>query len=396
MKIKGNKMSVKQWLLGLCCLLLGGVEAATPTITSVTAQQRYPWNGKMDVSYKVTGDIAGYALTNGVITSLKVTAKDNVTGKSYTATKLSGDRALTAGTHSFVWDMVAEGLNFKSTNVSVSVACEATDALYCVIDLSAGANATRYPVSYLAAAPSGGFTNDTYRTTKLVLRRCNAGSFLMQGAIPTTLTKPFYMGVFEVTVKQYSLVMGTNPSSGGYGGSNVLHPVQNVSYDMIRGNTNGKLWPSSASVDGSSFLGTLQARTKLAFDLPTEAQWEYAYRAGTTTKFYWGDSFDGAYAWHTRNVNSTTQTVGTRKPNAWGLYDMAGSVWEWCLDWYDTLELDACTDPKGPASGTKRVYRSGAWNKNDGGECCSASYRTYDYPSFKLYSLGFRLSRTLP
>lgn len=395
MKIKGNKMSIKQWLLGLCCLLLGGVEAATPSITSVTAQQRYPWNGKMDVSYKVTGDIAGYALTNGVITSLKVTAKDNISGKSYTATKLSGDRALTAGTHSFVWDMAAEGLNFKSTNVSVSVACEATDALYCVIDLSAGANATRYPVSYLAAAPSGGFTNDTYRTTKLVLRRCNAGTFLMQGSTTTTLTKPFYMGVFEVTQKQWMLVMGAWPNSvppsPSYG-SGDDYPAYYVSYNNIRGSSNGAKWPGSSAVDATSFIGKLWARTKLNFDLPTEAQWEYACRAGTTTSYYWGSSMNGAYAWYKSNSRVTSHPVGTKKPNAWGLYDMSGNVWEFCLDWHGTLAYG--TDPKGSSSGSKRVIRGGSWDTYE--ECCTSPYRTSYTPSSNYFIHGFRLSRTLP
>lgn len=395
MKVKVNKMSVKQWLLGLCCLLLGGVEAATPTITSVTAQQRYPWNGKMDVAYKVTGDIAGYALTNGIFTSLKVTAKDNISGKSYTATKLSGDLALTAGTHSFVWDMSAEGLNFKSTNVSVSVACEATDALYCVIDLSAGANATSYPVTYLAAAPSGGFTNDTYRTTKLALRRCNAGWFRMQGSGTTTLTKPFYMGVFEVTQKQWMLVMGAWPDSAPCSsyGSGDGYPAYFVTYNNIRGSSNGAKWPDSSAVDAPSFIGKLQARTKLNFDLPTEAQWEYACRAGTTTSYYWGDGMNVYYAWYSSNSDSKSHPVGTTKPNAWGLYDMSGNVWEWCLDWYGTLTYYD-TDPKGFPSGVHRVIRGGSWN--DIASCCTSSYRGSLGPAWVDMFSGFRLSRALP
>jgi len=368
--------------------------AATPTITSVTAQQRYPWNGKVDISYKVTGDIAGYALTNGLITTLKVTATDKVANKSYTATAaaLSGSTTLTAGNHAIVWDLGQQGVSLKSANVVFNVSCETNAALYCVIDLSAGANATSYPVTYLASAPSGGFTNNTYRTTKLALRRCNAGSFKMQGSTTTTLTQPFYMGVFEVTQKQWQLVMGSNPASQhGVAGD---YPVYYVSYVMIRGSTDGVKWPSSSAVDATSFMGKLQARTCLNFDLPTEAQWEYACRAGTTTTYYWGNSMNDDFVWHSNNSSSTTHPVGTKKPNAWGLYDMSGSVWEWNLDWLGTLAYG--TNPKGSSSGPYRVLRGGSWRYNE--SRCTSSYRSSDYQSDISANIdyGFRLSRTLP
>ena len=375
--------------------------SATPTITSVTAQQRYPWNGKVDISYKVTGDIAGMALTNGLVMTLKVTATDTVANTSYTATTaaLSGSMMLAEGNHAIVWDLDQQGVNLKSSNVVFNVSCETNAALYCVIDLSAGAEATSYPVTYLAEEPVGGFTNDTYRTTKLALRRCNAGSFKMQGSTTTTLTKPFYLGVFEVTQKQWMLVMGSWPNSSPSpgSGSGDGYPAYNVSYNNIRGSSNGAKWPSSAAVDATSFLGKLQARTKLNFDLPTEAQWEYACRAGTTTTYYWGSSMNGDYAWYTYNSSSKSHPVGTKKPNAWGLYDMSGNVYEWCLDWYST-SLAYGTDPKGSSSGSNRVYRGGSWSSDDW--CCASSYQNGTPPS-GYYSndsnrYGFRLSRTLP
>ena len=372
--------------------------AAQPVITDVTAQQRYPWNGKVDISYKVTGDIAGMALTNGLITTLKVTATDKVANKSYTATTaaLSGSTTLTAGNHAIVWDLGQQGVNLKSANVVFNVSCETNAALYCVIDLSAGAEATSYPVTYLAAEPSGGFTNNTYRTTKLALLRCNAGSFKMQGSTTTTLTKPFYMGVFEVTQKQWMLVMGSWPNSSPSSsyGSGDGYPAYYVSYNNIRGSSNGAKWPSSSVVDATSFLGKLQARTKLNFDLPTEAQWEYACRAGTTTTYYWGGSMNGDYAWYSSNSSSKSHPVGTKKPNAWGLYDMSGNVYEWCLDWYGS-SLAYGTDPKGSSSGSYRVIRGGGWHFNE--SSCTSSYRDSNYPSYNNYGYnGFRLSRTLP
>lgn len=127
-----------------------------------------------------------------------------------------------------------------------SVACDTVEAQYCVIDLSAGSSAANYPITYLAEEPQGGFNVDEYKTTKLVLKRIKSGSFIMgddqtDESHKVTLTLPFYMGVFEVTQKQWSLVMGSNPAkSYGVGDS---YPVYNVSYDMIRGSSEGAKWP---------------------------------------------------------------------------------------------------------------------------------------------------------
>ena len=369
------------------------VYAATPTITSVTAQQRYPWNGKVDISYTVTGDIAEEAKQQAVLTSLKVSAIDIVANTTNTATQLSGDLSLAAGTHSIVWDMDAEGLPlpFKSSNIVFRVSCETTPATYCVIDLSAGSNASSYPVTYMAEPPNGGFNVDAYKTTKLVLKRIEAGTFKMQGSSNVTLTKPFFCGLFEVTQRQYELVTGANPcSSTSYGKGNT-YPVHFVSYDMARGSSNGAKWPSSSAVGSSSFMGKLRARTGLDFDLPTEAQWEYACRAGTTTTYSYGNSANGNYMWYTSNSSSKTHPVGSKSANPWGLYDMHGNVLEWCLDWYGTLAYG--TDPKGSSSGSLRVKRGGCWYDDAG--FCSSSYRSYNAPSYESYRNGFRLVRVL-
>ena len=386
----------------LAALVVETIWAVAPTITDVTAQQRYPWNGKVDIAYTVVGDIAGYALTNGLITTLKVTATDKVANNTYTAATaaLSGATTLESGKHAIVWDLDQQGVDLKSANVVFNVSCEASEALFCVIDLSAGAEAESYPVSYLVDIPEGGWT-DEYKTDKLVLRRCSAGSFIMgdnqlSEAHRVILTKPFYMGVFEVTQKQWKLVMGSDPCSSTSYGRGDDYPVHYVSYNMIRGSSDGALWPSSAAVDATSFLGKLQARTKLNFDLPTDAQWEYACRAGTTTYYYWGNSMDGDYAWYKSNSSSKSHPVGAKKPNAWGLYDMSGNVWECCLDWYSS-SLAYGTDPKGPSSGVDRVSRTGGWIHD--GALCASSYRGHDYPSSRNgdnNDLGLRLSRTLP
>ena len=373
-------------------------DAATPTITGVTAQQRYPWNGKVDISYTVTGDIAAEAKQRAVFTSLKVTAIDKVANTTNIATQLSGDTALTAGTHKFVWDMNAEGLTSKSSNVVFNVACETTPATYCVIDLSGGANATSYPVTYLAEPPSGGFNVDAYKTSKLVLKRIEAGTFMMGGLYNVTLTKPYYCGVFEVTQKQYELVMGNNPSSA----KGDMRPVETVSWNMIHGHASIYNWPTVTSVDPSKFVGRLQSHTGLNFDLPTEAQWEYACRAGTTSAYNNGGASEDDLKLLGRYIGNLSDNkggysgahtvVGSYLPNAFGLYDMHGNVCEWCLD-YDGILVDGMTDPQGPSSGVYRIRRGGGWD-GDATFCTSSNRDQYEWNDGS--SFGFRIVRTLP
>ncbi|MBQ9430190.1 MAG: SUMF1/EgtB/PvdO family nonheme iron enzyme [Kiritimatiellae bacterium] len=359
----------------------------TVMIRNVTAKQRYPWNGKVDVTYTVVGDVTA-GLPSGVMPFLSLTASNRVDGTTYAAaaSALSGDTGTDEGSHHVVWDLNAQGLEINSDAVVFSVGYQHYEK-YCVIDLSAGSGASSYPVSYLAEIPPGGWS-DEYKTTKLVLRLIGPGSFKMRGSYDVTLTEPFYCGVFEVTQKQYMLVTGSNPSYF----SGDTRPVEKVSYNSIRGSSAGSDWPSSSAVDSSSFMGKLRARTGLDFDLPTEAQWEFACRAGATTVYYWGDSMDGGYAWYGSNSSSGTQPVGTKNPNAWGLYDMSGNVWEWCLDWYGSLS-SGVTDPKGSSSGSGRVERGGSWRSI--ADNCGSSNRSSGYPSDGYNNDGFRLVRTL-
>ena len=213
--------------------------------------------------------------------------------------------------------------------------------------------------------------------------------------------------------------MGTRPSyfSGTY--YYETRPVERISYNAIRGSSTGAGWPGSSGVDSSSFIGRIRSRTGLSqFDLPTEAQWEYACRAGTTTAMSNGINLNNAeydsriagvcvhYRDYTAAYSSCspweggTYYVGYLDANPWGLYDMHGNVWEWCLDWYSAnLGTSAVTDPKGPSSGSHRVIRSGAW------ECasynCRSARRGDEPPSATKRSdsasdghFGFRLSIT--
>lgn len=365
-----------------CVLLTGlvGFGAVAATISDVTARTT---NGKVGIGYIITGADA----TN---TALSVTMIDNDTGKVHTP--------MEEGRHRITWDTAVDGLNLISSNVTATVALVRYGVLYCVIDLSGGPDAPQWPVSYLPAVPAGGWM-DEYKTTKLVLRRIEAGTFIMGDAQSdehhrVTLTKSFYMGVFEVTQRQWELVMGSSlPSLSYYFGRNgSTYPAYSVSYNDIRGASLGAQWPALSSVDASSFLGRLRAKTGLDFDLPTEAQWEYACRAGTTTTYYWGDAMDGAYVWYGDNSGSRMHSVGARLPNAWGVYDMVGNVMEWCRDRYGTLAYGA--DPVGSASGSTRVGRSNDWFASP--DHCASSCRNYREPSYRSDGIGFRLSWTLP
>jgi len=130
------------------------------------------------------------------------------------------------------------------------------------------------------------------------------------------------------------------------------------------------------------------------YRLPTEAEWEYACRAGTTTKYSFGDSKSelGGYAWYDENSGGRTHPVGEKKPNGWGLYDMHGNVWEWCQDWHDDYPSGSATDPTGAASGSLRVIRGGSWFYYS--DYCRSASRDRLTPDFRSDFLGFRVLRS--
>ena len=185
------------------------------------------------------------------------------------------------------------------------------------------------------------------------------------------------------------------------------YPVECVSYNDIRGTSAkaGAGWPACGhTVDASSFKGKLQAKTGLTFDLPTETQWEYACRAGTTTALNSGKNLTYGREGEDAAMNEVrryyfnggeedeTAKVGSYMPNAWGLYDMHGNVAEWCLDWWngDDYGMEAVIDPVGQPSGTDRAFRGGGW---DGwGWDCRSARRYADYPSWNDEDwYGFRI-----
>jgi formylglycine-generating enzyme required for sulfatase activity len=189
------------------------------------------------------------------------------------------------------------------------------------------------------------------------------------------LTKPFYLGTYEVTQAQWEAVMGNNPSH--FKGDSAL-PVESVSWQ-----------------DAQEFIRRLNARERgtAFYRLPTEAEWEYAARAGSTTAYSFGNSAGdlGRYAWHEANAGENTHPVGQLQPNAWGLYDMHGNVWEWVQDWYGNYSHGTAVDPAGPSSGSARVNRGGGWDSD--ARACRSALRIDGAPGFRFGSLGVRLLR---
>ena len=214
-----------------------------------------------------------------------------------------------------------------------------------------------------------------------------------------TLTKGFYMGVHPVTQEQWQAVMGNNPSHFKAGNEQVSwlmrwfkqgsqkKPEENLPVEQVS-------WE-----DCQEFLKRLRDQDKKPYRLPTEAEWEYACRAGTTTPFYFGPTistdqanYDGNYTYGSGKkgvYREKTTPVGTFPKNAWGLHDMHGNVWEWCQDWYGDYTTSAVVDPQGPNSGESRVLRGGSWFNYP--DYCRAAFRYWHEPGFRYKLIGLRV-----
>jgi formylglycine-generating enzyme required for sulfatase activity len=218
---------------------------------------------------------------------------------------------------------------------------------------------------------------------KMELAWIPAGSFQMgspdsawgrdkdEGPVHTVELDGFWMGKYEVTQEQYEAVMGKNPSYF----KGAKNPVEQVSWN-----------------NAADFCRKASQETGEGFRLPTEAEWEYACRAGSTTHFCFGDSDDGLgdYAWYAHNSGSQTHPVGEKKPNALGLYDMHGNVSEWCGDWYaDKYSAGIAKNPQGPSSGEYRVARGGSWFNLP--QLCRSAIRLRHGPTYRNYNNGFRV-----
>ena len=204
--------------------------------------------------------------------------------------------------------------------------------------------------------------------------------------VPVTITRAFELGKTVVTQKQWTEVMGTDPWKWGdlkETGDNC--PAVYVSWDDV-----SLFCEHLTSYEREA--GRLSANQ--TYRLPTEAEWEYACRAGTTTAYSYGDdeSSLGDYAWYGNNSKGNLHEVATKKPSPWGLFDMHGNVYEWCKDYYED-SLSGGKDPKGPSTGPGRVIRGGYW-RTYASNCRSAD-RNYCNPASRFFNVGFRFVRVL-
>lgn len=391
--------------------------ASKVEVTNIQCQQRYPWNGMVDIDYTVRSEDP-----NAEVWVYPI-GYDKDSNTSMAPRSLTGDGVdapVSNGTFRMTWKVTDDYPNFYSTAFTVKMIALVGAAPYMVVDLSGGVDAISYPVSYLSSVPEGGWSDD-YKTTKLVLRLIPPGSFMMgspsdesgrgdyEDLHGVVLTKPFYIGVFEVTQKQYQLVMGSNPSSR----NGDMRPVEQVSYNNIRGSVNGAGWPAHNQVDANSFMGRLRSKVNMLFDLPTEAQWEYACRAGTSSALNSGKNctqanlkevarclcnsgYSSNYPWDGKGGYSYTANVGSYLGNGWGLFDMHGNVSELCRDYFNRgLGTLGAIDPKGAANSyhsenNERIVRCG--NLSDGTGCRSAFRNRYmNHPSNTHPYYGFRV-----
>ena len=435
-----KKTAIRKSVAGLfaACLVLGAW-AEGPTVTGVTVRQRWPWSRQVDIDYTLECDPDQRA-------DITMRAYNGTADVRIPIESLSGELSnVPSGARHAGWHPVQAGY---TNEILPKFHVELTAVrvpLYLIVDLTKakgesnqieyvyeedlaggayGVVATNPVVGIDSIVWIGATSNDVYKTDKLVLRRV-AGNSCMLGLAtppqnPVTLTHDLYAGVFEVTQAQWYNVMSNWPSYFTNIVYRATRPVEQVTYNDIRGKTNDNPvidWPMTGSaVSSNSFLGKLREKTGIdGFDLPTEAQWEYVCRAGTTTYYndgkgtpantqsneqmlvlgrYMYNKVGSLYSpeWNISTENGT-QAVGFYLPNAWGLYDTHRNVWEWCRDWH-TATRPSGTNPPGPTSGTTRLQRSGGWANN--GEMNGSNDLTSKTPSTKGVAAGFRVVITRP
>ena len=346
----------------MACGMLSAVFAAS--IENVVVRQQWPWSPKVNVDYRLVDPTGGAH-------DVKVTFKNGDTEIVTEYGSITGDQfGVEQGDHRLVWDPQFggdHGYENVYPNLTATVSIDDDEKLYMIVDISAGGGAGSFPVTFTNKVPSGGWNVDEYKWSKIVLRKIPAGTFVMgytdeeishySNNIYTgfsndfflrrkvTLTKPYYIALFPVTLRQHNLMGEASDPGWHYG-----YPVSSgVTYAMLRGASadDAAIWPNLQS---DSILGRLNAKTASSvqaalpgyrFDLPTHAQWECACRAGTTTCFNNGKNWapDGTnvsdanldeVAWYA--CGGTTRYVGQKAPNGFGLYDMHGHVLEFIRD----------------------------------------------------------------
>ena len=340
------------------------------------------------------------------------------------------NKRVTNGVHELVWLVDHSGFNARLDDAAVTARMKAwpleTPPDYLVVGLD-GPNDVRYFTS--TNALPGGLANDDYRTRYLVMRKipaagarrrlgCNPGengvkaanfnTMVRETARVVTFTNDFWIGVFPVTQGQWCRCWTSaesfisNPSSFKNRTDSDVRPVENMEYAKVRPDT----WPADghAFSGNATWIGRLRALSGVAFDLPTDAQWEFACRAGCDTALYNGKGvgFPEGYdpeldklGWFTANAGNQSHPVGQKVPNAWGLYDMLGNVWENVLDLAAdgsvSISGDEAVEPAGAATASPRMRckRGGGWMST--ARQCRCGMRGAEVVTFKRGDSGFRL-----
>ena len=449
-------------MMMIAAVLSALAASAAITITDVSARQRWPWNGLVDVDFTIAGAAAGEAFAID-IDATAASGATQLSAKTYATEPVAG-----AGVNRIVWDLGADYPEFRANDVRISVTATpiSTDkAIYMVIDLSGGSMATKYPVRYTTAAPAHvrGAANEPCQTTELWMRRICVPDFAFTVNSYTVvenptadyqkrnfwgkMTKDYYVGVFELTQKQYQLVMGSWPNSHFTNEQyRASRPVECLKFNTLTG-TWDDTQASPSSITAASFLGKIRAKTGLPINLPSNIQLNFAARGGTRLKST-GDFYvyyvNGSAPARTDigrsksnventepdrdcDANSGTAYVGTYLPNGYGLYDTIGNVTEFtaeiayinnnnqCRDYFWELYGDntigntsanPVIDPPGLPKGHRliandlgiRTARHGNWT------VVATDYdlwtltrvdSTYPVGHANLRGLGFRLSLTV-
>ena len=396
---------MKQLIFSISFLTAAAAFAA-PQIVVDRVQQRYPWNGLVDIDYTVSGIEATHDANDYFVSFAVVTGATTVVCSNF-LTYAGCDLPSANGSHRVTWDTAADG--YEALVASGSVKATLTydvgtlsDSTYMVVDLSAGTTG-EYPVRFIRTdLPTSVFNRDLYKTSRLVLKRIPAGSFWMGvGTTASTsgkygnitewdgvsrqyvqLTDDYYLALFATTAQQYKLITGTALGNK----------------DAPMAPKNSFWWGSTiaaAPFDNLSNRTICRGQPVTGFSLPTEAQWERACRAGTLTTYYNGKNYTGqddkntswmgafcmctktaAFGPAVKKNNQGQAYVGQFPPNDWGFYDMVGNVCEWCSDWYAAYptppegkawdESNPLVNPTGPETGTVHCLRGGCmdsgWN----------------------------------
>lgn len=397
----------------MCFLSAAAFAAPTVTVKSVAQD---PVAKTVVVTYDLSEDaiVTMDVLKDGA--SIGASNIDYVTGDAFRKVAGATDRTI-------IWAAEKSWPGHSTEDITVELTAWELSAPppYMVVSLGKFRECAYYPSA--EALPGGGLANDAYRTEKLVMRKIPAAKVTWRmGKVggsgytmprKVTFTQDYYMSVFEVTQGQCFRLLHQTYSANTEVADAALRPADQVSYGRARGgymtqssgwkevDGDGAWWPSDDKVGSESIVGALRTMTGLHFDLPTSAQWEYACRAGNPDETFDAD-FD-KIGWYEANAHEVTQVVGTKKPNAWGLYDMFGNVAEHMLDrtYPDGYLKDEMTDPVGPTlaecgyvNSYGRLIRGGAVNSAGFSASAVTSNLNSYYNPLKL--CGVRLACPCP